>query len=171
MRRALPGLIAVLAVLGLLGMHGIGAHGFAGYDVEAQAGTVSVLSAHGSTPPDRMPAHVGGVGAHGFAGHDTPAQAGLVSVHAAGHAATPDGMPAHDGVSLPRSAEIAPRGGAHPAMACMVVLLLAMSFLLPHARRVTTDRGTPPTAAFFRVAVADAPPRPPSLHALCISRT
>lgn len=136
MRGALPGLIAVLAVLGLLGMHGIGAHGFAGHDVEAQAGTVSALSvhpAHGSTPPDRMPAH--------------------------------------DGVSLPRSAEIAPRGGAHPAMACMVVLLLAMSFLLPHARRVTMDRGTPPTAAFFRVAVADAPPRPPSLHALCISRT
>lgn len=63
-------------------------------------------------------------------------------------------------------------GGMGPAMACVVMLLLAAIVLrVPRGRLVQLVTEHAAALRGWRAAVIVAPPRPPSLTALCISRS
>lgn len=140
--RLLPGTVLVVSVVfGLLAMHGLGPHSSAA--APAATEWSGVAAGHG--------------------GHDTTGS--LVThlgsdVAQAGLQLTSSG-PAHHS-----------SGDEHlgVAMACMVLLLIAMAALGPP--RLLTGWGRYPSHGQAVPHTADTPaPRPPLLHLLCISRT
>ncbi|WP_431807655.1 hypothetical protein [Microbacterium paraoxydans] len=145
-RRALRGalLVVVLAggvLLGLLGMHALGLHGTAG--------------AHGS---GHAPAAA--TASHGAESHRDPSPTTPAAPPAVAHTAHDPGAAA---VASPSPA------GADGGVACVLALLGGLLLLLRH--RSTPLLAAPAGAVALRVRGTVPIARPPSLHALCISRT
>lgn len=161
-RRALRGalLVVVLAggvLLGLLGMHALGLHGTAG--------------AHGSGHAPAAATASPGAGLHHGMGSATLAAASpLDSAVASPHdsVATPVAI-AHTHDSAAAAAASPSPAGADGGVACVLALLGGLLLLLRH--RSTPLLAAPAGAVALRVRGTVPIARPPSLHALCISRT
>lgn len=137
----LGGLLAATAIFGLLAMHTLNLHGSPALDHSAAAGTLHAALLDGT-------AHLGSTAHLDGTAHLGTAECGP------NPECTSSGDAGHPGL----------------AMACVLALLLALATLIParlRAWRIRSDSGQGRTPH-----VADGPsPRPPSLHALCISRT
>ena len=109
-----------------------------------------------------------GIGTHGTPG-STPARfdAAPVSSHVHGDAA--GAAVVNPGVVA--GAEGHADGHQAMAMACVIILLLMARLLVPPGRLTRWAHRVHRPWVANGVAIAAAFPRPPSLHALCVSRT
>ncbi len=142
----LAALIALAVVIGLAAMHALGLHG-----VQSPA---SSGPDHASVSHSELPVAHEGHRASASAPAAAPAPTSALSASSASIAQPAD----HEGL------------GHHGSLALLCVFVLFIALLLP-AQTWASWLAAIRSAVYSRWSARPAPPRPPSLHALGISRT